>query len=54
MHGMGMRAMQKLNEAGIKVLRASATTVEQAVELFNAGKCEELRIEDACADHGCH
>jgi predicted Fe-Mo cluster-binding NifX family protein len=52
--GMGMRAIQKLNEAGIKVLRASVATAEQAVELFNAGKCEELTIEDACADHNCH
>jgi predicted Fe-Mo cluster-binding NifX family protein len=53
-NGMGMRAMQKLSEAGIKVLRASAATVEQAVEMFNAGSCEELTTKDACADHSCH
>jgi predicted Fe-Mo cluster-binding NifX family protein len=52
--GMGMRAIEKLNGAGIKVLRASAMTVEQAVEQFNAGECEELTIQDACTDHNCH
>jgi predicted Fe-Mo cluster-binding NifX family protein len=48
-----MRAIQKLNEAGVRVLRASAATVEQAVGQFIAGRCEELTIQDACTEHKC-
>jgi predicted Fe-Mo cluster-binding NifX family protein len=52
--GMGARAVQKLNEGGIKVLRAVPGTVEEIVKQFKSKKLEEMTIENACAQHGCH
>lgn len=52
--GMGGRAVQKLNEGGIKAYRAIAGTVEDIVKQFAKGGLEEVTIENACARHGCH
>ncbi|MDD5531070.1 MAG: NifB/NifX family molybdenum-iron cluster-binding protein [bacterium] len=52
--GMGMRAIQKLKESGILAYRASGGTVEEIVEQYKANKLEELTLENACAQHGCH
>ena len=52
--GMGARAVQKLNEGGIKVYRAIPGTVEAILQQFSKGGLQELTIENACAQHGCH
>ena len=52
--GMGARAVQKLNEGGIKVYRAVPGTVEAILQQFSKGGLQELTIENACAQHGCH
>ena len=52
--GMGARAVQKLNEGGIKVYRAVPGTVEDIVKQFLTGNLQELTISNACTQHGCH
>ena len=52
--GMGARALQRLNEGGIRVFRASPGTVEEVVEKFGKGQLEEMSIENACSQHRCH
>lgn len=52
--GAGVRAVQKLNEGGIKVFRAVPGTVADIVDQFAKGGLEELTIQNACAQHGCH
>ena len=52
--GMGLRALQKLEEAGIEVYRSGALTVEEALREIGEGKAERLSAEGACAQHkGC-
>jgi predicted Fe-Mo cluster-binding NifX family protein len=52
--GMGLRALQKLEEAGIEVYRSGALTVEEALREIGEGKAERLSVEGACAHHkGC-
>ncbi|MFH0984908.1 MAG: NifB/NifX family molybdenum-iron cluster-binding protein [Candidatus Omnitrophota bacterium] len=52
--GMGARAVQKLNEGGIKVYRAIPGTVEDILQQFSRGGLQELTVENACTQHGCH
>ncbi len=52
--GMGARAIQKLNEGGIKAYRARPGTVEDIVSEFKQKTLEEITVENACAQHGCH
>ncbi len=52
--GMGARAVQKLNEGGIKVYRAVPGTVENLIEQFLKGGLPELTASNACSQHGCH
>lgn len=52
--GMGARAVQKLNEAGVKAYRADGQTVAGIIEKFKAGELEEITVQNACAQHGCH
>ena len=52
--GMGARAVQKLNEDGIKAYRAVTGTVANITSEFIKGGLEEITIENACAQHGCH
>ena len=52
--GMGARAVQKLNEGGIKAYRSNAETVQDVINNHNAGKVEEITIENACVQHNCH
>ena len=51
--GMGARAVQKLNEGGIKAYRALGGTVAQIAEQYKIGKLEELTIQNACTQHDC-
>ncbi len=52
--GMGGRAVQKLNEGGIKCYRAIPGTVSDIVSQFVKGGLEEITIQNACSQHGCH
>jgi len=52
--GMGARAVQKLNEGGIKAYRAVPGTVANIVDQFAKGELRELTTENACTQHGCH
>jgi len=53
--GMGARAVQKLNQGGIRAYRANSGTVEKVLEQFAAGQLDEITADNACAHHqGCH
>ena len=52
--GMGARAVQKLNEGGIKAYRAKAGTVEEIIKQCRDGRLEEITTDNACTDHNCH
>ena len=52
--GMGARAVQKLNEGGIKAYRASAGTVKDIAEQYKKSGLEEMTPANSCAGHGCH
>jgi predicted DNA-binding protein (UPF0251 family)/predicted Fe-Mo cluster-binding NifX family protein len=52
--GMGARAVQKLNDGGIKVYRAVAGTVADIAGQFLKGGLEEITAENACTQHHCH
>lgn len=52
--GMGARAVQKLNEGGIKAFRASAGTVQGIIKSYKEGELEEITVNNACINHSCH
>ena len=52
--GMGARAVQKLNEGGIKAYRAIHGTVADIVSQFTKGALEEINVHNACGQHSCH
>jgi predicted Fe-Mo cluster-binding NifX family protein len=52
--GMGMRAVQKLNESGIRAYKAAGTTTQEIIEKYQANELEELTLENACNQHKCH
>ena len=52
--GMGLRALQRLNEAGIKVYLASGGTVGEVVDELVGGRLREMTAEGSCRGHGCH
>lgn len=52
--GMGMRAVQKLNEANVKAYRAAGGTVAEIIKKYKNNELEEITAQNACAQHGCH
>ncbi len=52
--GMGCRAVQKINEAGIKAYRAIPGTVADIFSQFTKGGLKEITVDNAYAQHGCH
>ena len=52
--GMGSRAVQKLNEAGIKAYRAMPGTVTDVIGQFVKGGLEEITVSNACVQHACN
>jgi Uncharacterized conserved protein len=52
--GMGGRAVQKLNEGGIKAFRAVPGTVSDISAQFLKSELEEITVNNACGQHGCH
>ena len=52
--GMGARALQLLNQTGIKVFKASDSIVKKAVADLAKGLLPEMTVDGACSQHGCH
>lgn len=52
--GMGARAVQKLNAGGVRVFRAVPGTVEDIVKQYKEKQLDEITVQNACAQHGCH
>jgi len=53
--GMGARAVQMLNQGGIRAYRAVPGTVAVVLEQFAANQLDEITANNACAHHqGCH
>ncbi|MBU3933450.1 MAG: NifB/NifX family molybdenum-iron cluster-binding protein [Candidatus Omnitrophica bacterium] len=52
--GMGMRAIQKLNETGIRAYRAIAGTVGDIIKRYKENALEEITADSACREHNCH
>ncbi|MBU1340569.1 MAG: NifB/NifX family molybdenum-iron cluster-binding protein [Proteobacteria bacterium] len=50
--GIGAGAINKLNEMGINVYRASKGSVQDNIGLFEAHTLSEMRVEHACGGHG--
>ena len=52
--GMGARAVQKLNEGGVKAFRAVPGTVKEIARQFIEKRLDEITVENACSQHNCH
>ena len=52
--GMGARAVQKLNQVGIKAYLAKGDTVEEVIQNYGTGDLQEITVSNACAQHHCH
>ena len=51
--GMGANALQKLNEAGIKVYVAASGTLEEIIKKYKEDKLEEITALNSCNRHHC-
>ena len=49
--GIGGGALNKLSQAGIRVFRASARTVRENIDLFNAGQLSAFMPGHVCGGH---
>ena len=52
--GMGLRALQALNDSGIRVFRAIAGTVGETIKKCSDNELQEIKQDDACGHHKCH
>ncbi len=52
--GMGRRAIEILNEEGIKVFIGTGDTVKTVVDQFKKGILKELAADQGCTGHDCH
>ena len=52
--GMGARAVQKLNDGGVKSYRAPGQTVQEVLKRHQEGALEEITVRNACMEHNCH
>jgi predicted Fe-Mo cluster-binding NifX family protein len=52
--GMGMKAIEKLNAAGIRAFRADDGSVKDIIKQYEANTLTEMTAANACAQHGCH
>jgi predicted Fe-Mo cluster-binding NifX family protein len=50
--GIGMGALNVLNQSGIKVFQAQAPTVRENIALLKAGNLPEFSSQHTCAGHG--
>lgn len=53
--GIGAGAINKLNEMGIKVYKASKGTIQDNIKLFESNTMSEMTLEQTCGGHagGC-
>jgi len=53
--GIGAGALTKLNELGIRVYGAGASTVKENLSLLSENKLQELSVYNSCRSHqgGC-
>jgi predicted Fe-Mo cluster-binding NifX family protein len=50
--GIGIRALQKLNHAGVQVLKIKkGLSIKDTLELLESEELEARTLEDACAHH---
>ena len=52
--GLGRRAIQKLNQAGIRICKADVIYVREIVQSLAEKELQEIDASDACQGHGCH
>lgn len=52
--GMGARAVQRLNEGGIKAYLAAFATVQEIVHSYQRSQLPEITPVNACNQHHCH
>ncbi|MBC8384261.1 MAG: NifB/NifX family molybdenum-iron cluster-binding protein [Candidatus Cloacimonetes bacterium] len=52
--GIGARAVNLLNNAGIKVFRSVQGLANENIKKFTENSLEEIKVESACQQHGCH
>ena len=52
--GMGARAVQKLNQGGIKAYLAKGDTVQEVLQHYDDGDLEEITLQNSCVQHHCH
>ncbi len=50
--GIGKGAMNQLKKAGIKLYKATKTTIQDNIKLFENNTLSEFTIEHACGGHG--
>ena len=51
--GMGTRAVERLNEEGVKAYKVSGETAGEIIEKFQKNILEEITVENACSHHNC-
>lgn len=51
--GMGFRAVQRLNQAGVRVYRIQKESVGEVIKEFDLDTLSELTDEQACTEHEC-
>ena len=52
-NGMGTRAIQRLNDGGIKAYRVSGESAGEVLKRYQEGILTEITIENACMNHNC-
>lgn len=54
--GMGVRAIGRLVEAGMKAYRTTrdGITVREILKQYQENSLEEITVDSACRNHGCH
>ena len=52
--GMGARAVQRLNDGGVKTYRARGKTVQEVLKRHQERALEEITVRNACVEHDCH
>lgn len=50
---MGKRAIQKLNDVGIRAYKASGADVKEVIDKYWASELEEITLENVCHRHSC-
>ena len=52
--GMGLRAVNKLNEANVRVYKADGAAVSDVIAAFKEHRLQQLTADNACDQHKCH